>query len=316
MRSLSRCPQSTLAIAATLAVLAPPACVSPVPLDTRACPCSGGWVCCSDNLCAPDETSCSTGTPGGAGHGGGGGGKGGIAGAGGSGGVGGFGGVGGTGGFGGGAGNGGGGGIGGSAGGGGAMSCPASVDFQDGTLGGLAVGPHNHVFLNPTVVPGPVTNYASQTIFPGPALSLIADFPKASDSQPVLGPMSGTSLDPWLAELSLVSTGCSPTSLTGRTVTVRLLWRLGGAIGSVPNHGVFLGSYAGVVPVAFGDAAFVNPAGSDTSMRTLNTLNPVELHHTFTGDEQNAYLRMYLDDENSELPTTVFVESVQWSGGN
>jgi hypothetical protein len=59
----------------------------------------------------------------------------------------------------------------------------------------------------------------------------------------------------------------------------------------------------------------MNPAGTDTSMRTLNTLNPVELVHTFTGDEQDAYLRMYLDDEDGQIPTTVFVGSVRWSDG-
>jgi len=78
---------------------------------------------------------------------------------------------------------------------------------------------------------------------------------------------------------------------------------------------VFLGSYANGVPIAFGDTALVNPVGADTSMRTLNTLNPVELLHTFAGDEQDAYLRMYLDDDNGQIPTTVFVGSVRWSDG-
>ena len=302
MRSVCRC--SPLIFAIALAVFAAPSCVSPVPLDARHCPCSSGWVCCSSNLCAPDEGSCSTDTLGVGGPSGGSGGKGGIGGGGGVGGTGGVGGI---------------GGIGGASAGGGAggdaASCPASVDFQDGTPGGLAVGPHNHVFLNPTVVPGPVMNYESQPILPGPALSLIANFSKAPDNQPALGPTSGTTLDPWLGELSLVPAGCSPTSLKGRTVTVQLLWRLDGAIGTVPNHGVFLGSYANGVPVAFGDTALVNPAGTDTSMRTLNTLNPMELVHTFTGDERDAYLRMYLDDEDGQIPTTVFVGSVRWSDG-
>jgi hypothetical protein len=196
------------------------------------------------------------------------------------------------------------------------MSCPASVDFRDGTVGGLALGPHNHTFASPAVVPGPVTNYADQTVFQGPALSVLANFSQAPSSALGVDPTSGTALDPWLGELSLIPGGCQPASLDGRTVRVRLLWRLNGAIGTVPGHGIFLGSYANGAPVAYADAAIASPNdAANDSMRTLNTLNPVELTHTFGAGEDNAWLRMYLVGSEGEIPTTVYIESITWLGG-
>lgn len=196
-------------------------------------------------------------------------------------------------------------------------TCPATVTFTNGTVSDLALGPHNHTFASPAVVPGPVTNYADQTIFPGPALSVLANFSKAPSSALDVTPMSGTALDPWLGELSLIPAGCQPASLDGRTVRVRLLWRLNGAIGTVPGHGIFLGSYASGAPVAYADAALASPnAATDDSTRTLNSLNPIEVTHTFTAGEDNAWLRMYLVGSEGEIPTTVYIESITWSGGS
>jgi hypothetical protein len=166
-------------------------------------------------------------------------------------------------------------GRGGASGSGGSAVCPHGVDFRDGTLGGLVLGPHNNVFSNPTIASGPITNYANQVIFAGPVLSLPAMFPQRMTVAP--DPSSGTALDPWLGELSLVPATCERASLAGRTVRVRLLWRLTVAIGPVPAHGVYLGSYtSNGNPVAYPDASLLYPGpdavDATAGTRTLNTL--------------------------------------------
>jgi hypothetical protein len=267
----------------TTAALAGGACAGEVELEGKQCPCDSGWVCCSDNVCARDRASCSN-----------------LAGASGE------------------------GGDGGTA---ATLECPRSTTFRGGDAESLPLGPHNRVFLEPLIEPGPVENYAGQTVFSGPALSLVANFPKATTSALGLNPSSGVALDPWLAELSLLPEDCDPASLTGKTVSVRVLWRLGGAIGSVPAHGVYLGSYVNGEPVAYDDSSISlgsqgGSPGSGAGTRTLNSLNPIVLTHTFTGDEDSAYLRMYLLEPLGELPTTVYVGGVSWedaaggTGGN
>jgi hypothetical protein len=250
------------------------ACAGEVSLDGKKCPCESAWVCCSDGVCARNQESCS-----------------GVTGASGEGGIGGA--------------------------GDDANECPESVDFSDGAAKSLALGPGNHVFVNPSSHEAPVENYAGQVVFPGATLSLVANFPKAPSSGSDFDPSSGTALEPWLAELSLLPEGCQPASLTGKTVHVRLLWRLGGAIAGAPSHGIYLGSYVNGEPVAYADASLVQlgrdeGSGMVSGTRTLNTLTPIELTHTFTDDEQSAYLRMYLLEPNGELRTSVYVEGVTW----
>jgi hypothetical protein len=102
--------------------------------------------------------------------------------------------------------------------------------------------------------------------------------------------------------------GCQPGSLAGRQVTVKLIWLLDGAIGNVPGHGVYLGTYAAGAPVAYADA-------EATTMRTLNTLAPITLTHTFTSATdgvEGVFLRAYLLGSDGETATTIHVESITW----
>jgi hypothetical protein len=278
------------------------ACAGEVSLEGKPCPCESGWVCCSDGFCARDPRSCSS-TAGAPGEGGSGdssaeGGSGDSSAEGGSSGDSFSGGDGGT----------------------GAASpeCPGSVDFETNSAESLALGPHNRVFLAPSIAPDPVQNYDDQVVFPGPTLSLLAKFPEASSDAPE-DPSAGAALEPWLGELSLLPEGCEPGSLTGKTVRVRLLWNLDGAIVGAPPHGVFLGSYVDGEPVYYPDASQVQlgheRTGMATGTRALNTLNPIVLTHTFTEDEDSAYLRVYLL-EDFEIETTVYVESVTWGEGD
>jgi hypothetical protein len=187
-------------------------------------------------------------------------------------------------------------------------SCVASITFADGSTHGLAPGPHNRVFFEPLLVDAaPTVNYAMQTVFARPTLSMPADFAIAPASVKA-DPSSGVELDPWLAELALLPTGCSPASLLGHTVTVRLLWRLDGAIGNVPGHGVYLGTYLQGAPVAYTDARV-------TTTRTLNTLTPITLTRQFTDSAdgiEGVFFRAYLLGGDGDTPTTIHVDSITW----
>jgi hypothetical protein len=185
--------------------------------------------------------------------------------------------------------------------------CAATIAFANGTTGGLALGPQNHAFLSPMIDAAPTENYEMQTVFSGATLSLAADFAVAPSSvTPSLA--SGTALDPWLGELALLTTGCAPGSLVGKKVTVNMIWLLDGAIGNVPGHGLYLGTYANGAPVAYADA-------QATTTRTLNTLAPVALTHEFTSATDGAegvFLRAYLLGGDGETATTIHVESITW----
>jgi hypothetical protein len=185
--------------------------------------------------------------------------------------------------------------------------CAWTITFADGTTHGLVIGPHNHVFLDPTIDTAPTKNYATQTVFSGPTLALPADFAVAP-STIAPSPSSGTALDPWLGELMLLPAGCQPGSLVGRTVTVKLIWLLDGTLGNVPGHGLYLGTYANGSPVAYADAQV-------TTTRTLNTLAPITLTHQFTNATDGAegiYFRAYLLGGDGETPTTIHVDSITW----
>jgi hypothetical protein len=189
--------------------------------------------------------------------------------------------------------------------------CVATIDFHDGAVDGLAPGPGNQVFLDPAVETAPVSNYESQVVFRNPSLSAVADFESTASSR---------------AELALLPAGCRPGSLEGRTVHVKLIWRLNGAIGLVPSHGVSLGTYAGGRATTFSDANLActsdpnapgNVPDSGCAPRTLNTLNPLVLTHTFKAGESAAnglFLRVDLQStpQTGPIPTTVYVSSVTW----
>ncbi len=215
------------------------------------------------------------------------------------------------------------GGAGGQAGGAGAAGrgCPASLDFHD-TTGGLQLGPHNHVFVDPMIDTQPVKNYASQVIFAGPTLSIVANFPKdpnigfdggaKTDIVPDAAALdAGSALDPWLGELSLLPAGCAPSSLAGKSVEVRLLWVLNGAIGTSPLHTVALGTIRNGAEVQYADAQLVYP-----STRSLNTLTPVVLTHTFVDPQDGSgglFLRIYVADPIEQIPTTVYLDAITWT---
>lgn len=213
------------------------------------------------------------------------------------------------------------GGAGGRGGGGsGGRGCPATITLTDGMMGGIAFGPNNHGFTNLSVDANAVTNYSGQVVFDTPSLSMNANFAIAPSNALALDPSSGAALDPWLGEVALLPAGCAPASLAGQRVRVRVLWRLGGAIGGVPGHGVFLGTSQGGAPTSYADATVAFPTGAkDGPTRTVNSLDAVELTHTFAAGEdasEGVFLRAYLLEENYQLPTTFYIGSIEWLSGS
>lgn len=202
----------------------------------------------------------------------------------------------------------------------GGQPCPRDITFADGTTGGLALGPHNRAFLEPMVNDQPVTNYAMQVVFPGRTLMMPADFVSGAGGPMQAGPEAGAALYPWLGEISVLAPGCTPQPLAGKTVRVEMLWTLYGAIVQVPDHGIHLGSYRGGSPIFFADAslAYVEPApDARPNPRTLNTLQPVVVTHTFdeaevAGGLEGLYLRLYAIHRDGELATTLYLRSIKW----
>jgi hypothetical protein len=162
-----------------------------------------------------------------------------------------------------------------------------------------------------------VHNSLNQLVFQGPTLSLVANFSNASSATFTPGPAAGAALEPWLAELSLVQTGCMKATKLAKSVRVTALWTQDSASApSVPPHGFYLGTYRSGVPVEYADAVLQYDGATDagTGTRTLNTLAPIELTHTFTPEEssdEGMFLRVYLMG-SGETATTVHVESIIW----
>jgi len=199
----------------------------------------------------------------------------------------------------------------GSAGAAGASACPSVIDFQDGSTHGLALGARNTVFAAPRLAPGGATNDQGAAVFARPVLALPATFPQVRTDTPSVG------------EVSILPAGCPTTGLAGRTVTVELYWKLDGAIGSVPTHGVSLGTStsAGGRALDFSDASIVFegadlcPSGdASCGLRTLGTASALKLIHVFSdGDAVSGlFLRAVMESFEAPIATTVYVGSIGW----
>jgi hypothetical protein len=185
------------------------------------------------------------------------------------------------------------------------MSCATTIDFQDGTLEGIGLGPQNAVFLSPTIDTQPVLNDQSQEVLAPPTLKAFANFPWGATCPPSSAP------DPWLAELSLLPAGCQPQSFVGQTIRVTLLWHLdGGGLVTVPLTSVSLGTYAGGA-VTYTDASMVY---SDWST-LMHAFDLLVLQHTFLATDdgaQGVFLRLRLVSQDAALATTVHVARIEW----
>jgi len=197
-------------------------------------------------------------------------------------------------------------------------SCPSTILFSTGTTGGLAFGPMNVVLGGLLNVPGPVTNYAGDVIFPGATLRALGDFAPSdagaydagagSDAGP--GPADGAALAPWLGELGLIPSSCGPVDVTGREVTVHFYVALEGA-GYRPSNGAYLGSYHGADMTYYADA---------TATDVINSQFEHPLKHVFTAAEaadvhdHGLYLRLYAIPSASlgDVPIRLSVSEIDW----
>lgn len=188
------------------------------------------------------------------------------------------------------------------------VTCPAPIDFDDGSLNGLGYGPKNHALSGLTNSTDLVKSYADDTIYDTRTLKAIAEFPaKVEMSPPMPSPEDGNALAPQLAELSLAPARCKTTNLSGQTVTVHFFVPLVGAVTGIPSNGAFLGSYRGSSMTYYSDA---------TLTQVVSTLTERTLTHTFTAAEaaevsqSGLFLRIYASDE---IAVRLYVDHIDWS---
>jgi hypothetical protein len=173
-----------------------------------------------------------------------------------------------------------------------ATTCPASIDFHDGTTGNLAFGPGNQAFTGLISAPEVATNYEMLQVYPAPNLAAYFEQGSVAPGPPIdptiapwLPDNSGDAAVPgyapstdhaWIGELSLVPPACAGTDVTGRTITVHFFVPLLGAVPGRPPNGAALGSYHGQVQTAYSDAM---------AMGVISTLSEFVFSHTFTAQD-------------------------------
>lgn len=186
------------------------------------------------------------------------------------------------------------------------LTCPASLSFDDGLSPGLSAGPQNRQLLAPRMFNEAVLNYQDNIVFEG-ALKAGGAFEQVG-GDPTLGPDSGAELEPFLGQVALVPPACAGADVSGRTLTVRYLVRLTGAIVQRPPHGAFLGS-------AHDDTfTFYEDAVSDGDI--INTLAAQTLEHTFTAAEaedvaeNGVFFNLYTAEP---LPIDLYIDEIVWN---
>jgi hypothetical protein len=150
-----------------------------------------------------------------------------------------------------------------------------------------------------------VFNYQDNIVFEG-ALKAGGGF-ETNGGDPSWGPQSGAELEPFLGQVELVPPVCAGTDVAGRTLTVRFLVRLTGAVGTFPGHGAFLGSEH--------DGAFTYYEDAVTEGNIVNTLQEQTLQHTFTSEEaadvaeNGVFLNLYVLES---LPVDLYIDDIVW----
>lgn len=209
------------------------------------------------------------------------------------------------------------GGISGNAGQGGSdMLEPADGCFDLLTADGppLQLGPGNQVLATARRSTNAILNYADEVVFAPPNWQLTANFPPSarSDDTNIQLPDELGQIPENVGEVHITRPACAGVSAAGRTLRVYAWWELGGAIVRTPTEGIALGTTDGE---SFADSTSASLVGDSQVTRALNTRSRIVLEHTFSAsddiDAGNVVLKLWLL-ENFELPTTLYVNRVQW----
>ncbi|MDX2055437.1 MAG: hypothetical protein SFV15_23750 [Polyangiaceae bacterium] len=186
------------------------------------------------------------------------------------------------------------------------------------TPSGLALGPRNQVFAEVQTESNPL-NYADQVVLTGLVWRINANYPshpRAADATVDL-PANLASVKPNVAELRVTAPSCESSTVAGRTLRLKVWWKLGGAIVGFPTHGIALG--AGREPVWFEDATKRFVVGQPQEARVMNTPNAIVLEHTFNDNDQTSAADVFLSAwvlPDFEFSSTMYVASVEWMPAN
>jgi hypothetical protein len=187
----------------------------------------------------------------------------------------------------------------------------------------LDLAPQNAVLLDVHVARDQVVNSAQQLLFPNSfngQWEAYANFPavsaELSGKTDIALPAELSALPDNLAQFFVSRRNCAGETVAGRKLLVEVWWKGGPTI--APTHGVALGIYDGTKKATtwLDDATKSYVVGGPTTKRILDTLNRVQLSHTFAAsdktDARQIVLGLWLASEVNQ-PTTFYVGNVSWN---
>jgi hypothetical protein len=176
------------------------------------------------------------------------------------------------------------------------------------------LSPDNMVLASARRNTNTLLNYADEVVFDPPSWELGAMFPASdrSDDTSIQLPEELSQISENRGEVYITRPACRGRSAAGRTVRVYAWWRLDGAIGRTPIHGIALGTTDGE---SFADATEASPLDGSQETRPLNRRLPIVLEHSFsasdTTDAGDLVLKLWLL-ENFDFSSTLYINRVEW----
>ncbi|HKY34688.1 MAG TPA: hypothetical protein VJN18_02010 [Polyangiaceae bacterium] len=186
----------------------------------------------------------------------------------------------------------------------------------------LDLAPQNTVLLDIHNPQMQAVNSAGQLVFPnsyGGQWEMYANFPAVSpelaSKTDISLPAELGSLPDNLAQLYVTRRSCEGQEVGGHKLVVEVWWK--GVAGAPPTHGMALGTYDKKTRVTtwLSDATKTFVVGGAAAKRLMDTLNRIQLAHTFAaGDKTDArqiVLGLWLAS-GDVVPTTFYVGNVIW----
>jgi hypothetical protein len=184
------------------------------------------------------------------------------------------------------------------------------------------VGPQNTVLLDVHAAQSPITNSANQLVFPSSfsgQWEAYANFPGVSAElaakTDISLPADLASLPDNLAQFYVARRNCEGLSVAGHKLLVEVWWKSGEA--TAPTHGFALGVYDKKKKLTswLPDATKSFVVGTANNKRVMDTLNRIQLTHTFAAtdktDPRQLVLGLWLASEDIQA-TTFYVGNVHW----
>ncbi|HVY26904.1 MAG TPA: hypothetical protein VHB79_10140 [Polyangiaceae bacterium] len=187
----------------------------------------------------------------------------------------------------------------------------------------LDLAPQNSVLLDIHQAQMPPVNSANQLLFPNSFTGqweMYANFaPVSADlasKADISLPAELASLPDNLAQFYVTRRNCADEVVGGHKLTVEVWWK--GVAGAPPTHGLALGTYDKKKKVTtwLPDATKAFVIGGMASKRLTDTLNRVQISHTFAADDKTDARQIVMGlwlAPADEVPTTFYVGNVIWN---